>query len=181
MVAIASDENGAVAMLSLEAGRVYAATDGERYDYRGLDLPQDWYDALPETFDFPFHLAIAGKAVAFSFGWHGAFLCRDFPAKPFEKVEALAGAGALAFEGSSPDAALFGAVCTETQSSIVRVDASGHAARIGDIVIDGKSPVPFDELAWDGTRRRLYAVHRQAGLVVATAPDAKRGKLRTLN
>jgi hypothetical protein len=40
---------------------------------------------------------------------------------------------------------------------------------------------PFDELAWDATRHRLFAVHRQAGLVVVTAPDAKGGKLAPPN
>jgi len=41
--------------------------------------------------------------------------------------------------------------------------------------------VPFDEIAWGASRRRVYAVHRQAELVVATAADAKGGKLAAPN
>jgi hypothetical protein len=177
MVALASDDGGAVAMLCLDEMRAYASLDGQRYSYRPLDPPKDWYDALPDEFDFPFHVAVAGKAVAFSFGSHGAFVSRDLEAKPFVKCEPLADAGALVFEGASPDAALFGAIWTEAFISIVRVDASGNAVRLGDLSVEGAPGVPFDEIAWDASRRRLFAVHGQVGLVVATAPDAKRGKL----
>ncbi len=178
MTALAYDDTGTIAMLSLEnGGRVYVTKDGEHYEYRGLDFTKEWYDALPDEWDFPIHIAVAGKAVAWSFGWHGAFVSRDFPDKPFERCEPLAHAGALAFEGNAANAALFGAVSAEGCSSIVRVDASGKAVRVGDLMVDGQKAVPFDELAWDASRKCLFAVHRQVGLVVAAAPDAKRGKL----
>jgi hypothetical protein len=136
---------------------------------------------LPSEFDFPFHVAVAGKAVACSLGQYGAFVCRDIGAQPFVKSEPLSLAGALAFEGSSPDAALFGATWTDAITSIVRVDALENATRVGDLRVSTGLAVPFDEIAWDASRRRLFAVHRQVGLVVATAPDAKRGKLRAPN
>jgi hypothetical protein len=177
MVALASDDEGAVAMLCLEELRAYATRDGETYSHRSLDIPKDWYDTLPDELDCPFHVAVAGKAVAFSFGSYGAFVCRDIVAKPFQKCEPLSLAGALAFEGPSPDAAVFGATWTEAFTSIVRVDASGKATRIGDLRTDLGVAVPLDEIAWDPSRRRLFAIHRQVGLVVATAPDAKHGKL----
>jgi hypothetical protein len=181
MAALASDSNGSVAMLAWEELSVFVTDGSERVRFRRIEFPKDWYDALPDQIDMPFHLAVAGKAVALSIGWEGAFVTRDIETMPFEKCEPLSLAGALTFEGSSPDSALFGAVCTESFASIVRVDASGNAMRLGDLRSERGPAVPFDELAWDTTRRRLFAVHRQAGLVVATAPDAKGGKLAAPN
>ena len=181
MVALASDGEGTVAMLSLDPLQVWVTRDGERYTHSSLDAPEDWWDALPAEFDFPFHLAVAGKAVAYSFGQHGAFVCRDVAKQPFVKCEPLSLAGALAFEGSSPDAALFGATATDAFSSIVRVDVSGNAVRVGDLRATPGPAVPFSEMAWDGSRRMLFAVHPEVGLAVATAPDAKGGKLRAPN
>lgn len=179
--ALAGDGSGSVAMFSWEEQAVYVTEGGDKLHFRVVGFPRDWYEALPDPIDVPFHLAVAGKAVALSVGWEGAFVTRDVESLPFEKCEALSLAGALAFEGTTPDSALFGAVCTDAFTSIVRVDASGHAARIGDMETDGGRAWPFDEIAWDSTRRRIFAVHRQAGLVVATAPDAKGGKLAPPN
>jgi hypothetical protein len=181
MAALASDSNGSMAMLAWEELSVFVTDGSERIQFRRIEFPKDWYDALPEQLDEPFHLAVAGKQVALSVGWEGAFVSRDIETMPFVKSEPLSLAGALAFEGTSPDAALFGAVHTESFASIVRVDASGNAMRLGDLRPERGRAVPFDELAWDATRRRLFAVHRQAGLVVATAPDAKGGKLAAPN
>ncbi len=177
IVALASDDGGAVGMISWEAFRAYVTTDGASFTFRSLEFPKAWYDELPATFDDPFHVAVSGKALAFSIGWRGTFVSRDVATSPFEPCGPLDHAGALAFEGTAPDAALFGATCTEELASIVRVDASGKAIRVGDIVPEGGVVVPLDEIAWDASRRRLFAVHRTAGLLVATAPDAKNGKL----
>ena len=59
----------------------------------------------------------------------------------------------------------------------MRVDASGKAVRLGDVLVKGQKPAPFDELAWDASRKCLFAVHEEVGLAVDAAPDAKRGKL----
>jgi hypothetical protein len=181
MAALAGDGNGSIAMLAWEELSVFVTDGSERVQFRRVEFPKDWYDALPDQLEDPFHLAVAGKAVALSVGWEGAFVSRDIESLPFEKCEPLSLAGALVFEGTSSDAALFGAVCTDAFASIVRVDASGHAVRLGDLSPERGRAVPFDELAWDATRRRVFAVHRQAGLVVATAPDAKGGKLAAPN
>jgi len=181
MIALAGDSNGTIAMFTQEGATVYVTDGSENARFRAVEFPKDWTEALPEEFDEPFHLAVAGNAVALSYGWRGAFVTRDIVSKPFEKCEPLSLAGPLAFEGTSPDAALFGGVCTDAFTSIVRVDASGHAVRIGDMAPDEGQVVPFDEIAWDETRHRIFAVHRQAGLIVATAPDAKGGKLAAPN
>ena len=181
MAALAGDGNGSVAMLAWEELSVFVSDGGERAQFRRIEFPKDWYDALPDQIEEPFHLAVAGKAVALSVGWEGAFVSRDIETLPFDKCEPLSLAGALVFEGSSSDAALFGAVSTDAFASIVRVDASGNAMRLGDLYPERGPAVPFDELAWDATRRRVFCVHRQAGLVVATAPDAKGGKLAAPN
>ncbi len=174
-VALAADSYGVVALLTGEGPKVYVTDDGEKFLFRRLEVTQEWLDALPP--DEPSHLAVAGKAVALSLGWSGAFVSRDVDALPFVKSEPLACAGPLVFEGTSADAALFGAVYTEALTAIVRVDASGRAVRVGDLLVESGPASPFDEIAWDAARRRLFAVHRQAGLVVATAPDAKGKKL----
>jgi len=181
MAALAADGSGSVAMLAWEELRVYVTDGSPRFLFRRIDFTQDWYETLPDPIEDPMHLAVAGKAVALSIGWTGAWVTRQLETMPFEKSEPLALAGALAFEGSSPDAALFGAVNDEAKTSVVRVDASGAAVRVGDLLVDQGRTYPFDEMAWDSTRRRLFAVHRQAGLVVATAPDAKGAKLAAPN
>jgi len=181
IAALAGDGNGSVGMLAWEELTVYVTDGSQKARFRRIEFTKDWYDALPETIDSPFHLAVAGKAVALSVGWEGAFVTRDIETKPFEKCEPLSLAGALCFEGPSSDAALYGSVNTESLTSIVRVDASGHAVRLGDLLPPRGAAVPFDEIAWDASRRRVYAVHRQAGLVVATAADAKGGKLAAPN
>jgi hypothetical protein len=179
---LAGDSNGSVAMVASESACVYVIDGGEGARFRAVEeVPQEWRDAAAEDDGVPFHLAVAGKAVALSFGWAGAFVTRDVESLPFEKCEPLSLAGALAFEGASPDAALFGALATEAFTTVVRVDASGQAVRLGDMSPVSGRAFPFDELAWDATRHRLFAVHRQAGLVVVTAPDAKGGKLAPPN
>jgi hypothetical protein len=175
VVALAGDSYGVVAMFVAEGPVVYVTDTGERFQFRRLEVTQDWLDTLDR--DDPVHLAVAGKAVALSLGWSGAFVSRDVDTLPFVKCEPLESAGPLVFEGTSADAALFGAVWTEALTAVVRVDASGRAMRIGDVLVERGPAEPIDELAWDASRRRLFAVHRGAGLVVATAPDAKGGKL----
>lgn len=174
---LATDDNGAVAMICWDELRAYVSHDGQKLNFRSLEFPEDWYEKLPAEFDDPFHVAVAGQAVAFSIGWRGAFVSRDLAKEPFVKCEPLSLAGALAFEGPSPDAALYGALAGDAFSSVVRVDATGNAVRIADLLPEHGTAVPFDEIAWDPSRRSLYCVHRQAGLVTVTAPEAKRGKL----
>ena len=122
MAALAGDGNGSVAMLAWEELTVYVTDGSQRAQFRRIEFPKDWYDALPETIDSPFHLAVAGKAVALSVGWEGAFLTRDLESMPFVKCEPLSLAGALCFDGSSPDAAL-------GEHRVVDVDRPGGCVR----------------------------------------------------
>ena len=181
MAALAGDGAGSIAMLAWEQTRVYVSDGSPQIVYRPIELERGWYEALPAMIEAPMHLAVAGKAVALSVGWEGAFLTRDVVNTPFSKCEPLSLAGALAFGGASADAPLFGAVHNEALSSIVRVDATGQAMRIGDLLPDKGAALPFDEIAWDTSRRSLFAVHRQGGLVVARAPDAKGARLAAPN
>jgi len=179
--ALATDGSGSVAMFDWEQWRVFLADPQGNMRFRAPEFSKEWYESLPDPIDVPAHLAVAGRAVAFSIGWHGAFLSRDIDTEPLVRCEPLGLAGALAFEGRTSDAALLAAPDGESASSIVRVDASGHATRVGDMLPVSGAAVPFDQIAWDDSRKKLFCVHRQAGVVVATAPDAKDGKLAAPN
>jgi len=81
---------------------------------------------------------------------------------------------ALAFEGSSPDAALFVAANeTARRSAIVRVDAGGRVERIGELETNDESSVRLiHQMVWDDTRRTLWSAAGRAGVLGSTAPGA---------
>ncbi len=76
-VALAADGKGSVAVFSWQEQTVFVTDGGDTAKFRVVEFPRDWYEALPEQLEDPFHLAVAGKAVALSVGWEGAFVTRD--------------------------------------------------------------------------------------------------------
>jgi hypothetical protein len=174
--AIAADNAGVLAMASFSepTPRVYVGRDGENFSFR--PLPPD-FSVEPSQH---LYLTVADMAVAFAVEDGGAFLSRS-PDDPFMKVEPLATAGAIDFEGASRDAALFGATHHAGIASIIRVDREGTAVRIADFGSDGGAPPEIIELAWDASRDMVWGASPQMGLVTCTAPSAKRGKKAPLS
>lgn len=170
MGALAADDTGIVAMVSFAPEpRVFVSDDGEQLEFRPLPI------APPEEPAQVF-LAVAGTAVAVSFGGEAPMLSRGLD-DPFVPCEALAGAGPLAFEGSSPEAALFGAVSSGAEGWIARVERSGAAMCTAEFGTDGGGPpVEIASLAWDASRHKLWAASPQAGILTSVAPVAKKGK-----
>jgi hypothetical protein len=172
MEALAVDDAGTVAMLSLDPDpRVFVMHDHETMHFRSIE-------EIGEAGDI--HLAVAGTAVAVSLG-DGRVLVSRGENDPFTPCEALAGAGPLAFEGSSEKAALFGAMNTPSMTYLVRVDPSGAAMRIAEMGSDDGSSLEIVELSWDVTRGKLWGASPQAGLFTSVAPSAKGGKKKMLS
>lgn len=130
-------------------------------------------------------LAVAGRAVAVAFDYvGGVWLTRDIKEQDFVELEAFRAdeddpvsydrGAALAFEGSSPDAALFVAANeTAQRAAIARVDATGRVERIGELETSEESGVRLiHQMVWDETRRTLWSAAGRAGVLGSTAPGA---------
>lgn len=171
MDAIAADQTGNLALISFEPGeaRAYVTRDGEALAFRPLP------DGLTVEPEQRVYLAVADAAVAFSIGDGGAFVSRGKEA-PFVASEPLAQAGPLEFEGSSSDAALFGAANDAKGISFLRVDPDGDALLIAELGSDDGPAPELVGLGWDASRRVLWGVSPHMGLVTCTAPSAKGSK-----
>jgi hypothetical protein len=165
MAAIASDESGALALLTLVPGEenVWVSQEGG-FEVRPLTT-------VPVGDDLHVHLAVRGAAVAYSLDdcW-GTYVSWDRE-QDFDRCEALWG-GPIAFQG---DDALFGAYCVETNASIFRETRDGTTARIADIEAEGVGPwqersLLITALAWDASRRTLWGASPQAGLIRSREP-----------
>jgi len=170
VAALASDDAGTVALIvaaTEDVARAYVTKDGEQFLYRGL----------PEDIDIDghVHLAVAGMAVAFATEGGGVWLSRG-QADPFVRCIELGDGGPLAFEGGSEQAALFGAVHEAAMTSIVRIEPGGAAMRIAELASEELAPPQLSALAWDASRRRLWAASPDAGLLSSSAPASKGGK-----
>ncbi len=179
-------------------GFAYAVFDEDTCEYEvGVlaDLASDTW--LRGKFEAPsmggrVRLAVAGTALALSFEGGGVWLTRDPREQPLAAIESLGGVAAaegggegaaIAFEGTSADAALFAAVReTRQRAVIVRVDAEGRHERIAEMTVEEdetKAGAPeaeaprIEEMAWDATRRTLWCAAGRAGVMSATAPGAK--------
>jgi hypothetical protein len=188
MDAIAADDAGVLAMLSLAAPCAYVTDDGENLDLRAIAreiVPEGDRERSPASLRTArersaTYLAVAGGAVAFAVGQGGVFVSRA-PERPFVPCEPLATAGPIAFEGPSSDAALFGAAHQPAFSSIVRVDLDGIALRIADFGTEAGPAPELTGLAWDASRQMVWGASPQMGLVTCTAPSAKGGKKAALS
>ncbi len=171
MDAIAADANGVLGMVAVrcdpgEAHAVFTA-DGERFEERPAV-------AVPGG-DAPVHVAVAGAAIAYAVEGAGVRLSRGVD-DDFDPCEGLASGGPLAFQGSDPDAALFGAVWSRSVCAIDRVDGGGAVQRIAELEATAGEAPKLSALLWDRSRRALWAASPQAGLLRSDEPALKGSK-----
>src|SRR6185437_1806985 len=131
MAAIASDDSGVVALVSVAGAeqRVYVTKDGLDLDYRAID-PEISPTASVQ-------IAVADNAVALVIDQEYVLVSRSVD-EPFKRIAALdadVGArgwltGPVAFQGTSSDAALLCARWEGDVVRLVRVDPSGAAMSI---------------------------------------------------
>jgi hypothetical protein len=166
---LSSDEKGTIAVLADEPeARVWATRDGSSWFWRGLPAADSTGGEV--------HLAIAGATAVATLADDGTtWISRKHDA-PFDRCEALDGAVALAFEGTTSDAAVFAAIPHGRVDAVVRLDAKGAATRIAEIESELEGP-HIGQMAWDATRSTLWAALPLAGLVKCEAPRrAGKGK-----
>ncbi len=176
MDAIASDGNGVLAMVALGVGAADAhaifTRDGTRFEERpAVFVPVDGARV---------HLAVADTAIAYGVEGRGVHVSRGVD-DDFVPVEGLAGAGAVAFQGTSADGAVFGAVWTRSLCAIDRVDAKGNVQRIAELGADGADAPKVTAMTWDGSRRTLWSVSPHAGILKSGEPQPKGKKRPSLN
>jgi hypothetical protein len=164
--ALAVDEAGIVAMISMDPEPLVFVSRGE-----------DELLSRPFVADAPeaggtLHLAVAGRAAAVSLP-DGRVLVSRRHDEPFAPCEALAGATALAFEGTGADAALFGAVSAEEIGWIGRVDVEGASTRIAELPVIAGAVAEIVSLAWDASRKTLWGASPQAGLFLGVPKGKK--------
>ncbi len=173
MDAIAADADGVLAMVSLrgQPGDAHAliTADGARFEERPAV-------AAPEG---AVHVTVAGTAIAYAVEGGGVYWSRG-PDDDFVRCEALLDGGALAFQGTAPGAALFGACLDGGTTAIRRVDAGGAVLRIAELTTDGPA-VRIAAMSWDPTRHVLWSASPQAGIMRSEEPTKKGGKKRTLS
>jgi hypothetical protein len=177
MDAVASDANGAVAMVSLWGDEPHALLTRD-----GVNMEERSAVGLPEEIDeeAPIHLAVADTAVAYSVEGWGTYLSRG-AGDPFVPVSALAPGGALAFQGSTATAPLFGAVWSKTTCAIHRVDAQDALQRIAEVSSEDADAPRLTALSWDASRHVLWSASPIAGIMESEEPKGKGGKKRSLN
>lgn len=180
MSALASDDDGTVAMVAIdeEESRVYVTRDGLEMSYRPVNHP------IP--LDTRVDIAVAGDTVALVVDEQYVLLSRGLEA-PFERVAALDSpegsgwkTGPIAFQGTAADAALLCGRWENDLVRIMRVDASGAATSIlemgGTETLD---PPEIAALSWDATRQTLWGASPYTGIFRCVAPTAK-GKNKVL-
>ncbi len=192
MDAIASDGNGALAMIAVRCGAPDAhalwTRDGIRLEERAVDAGDagnagDAGAATPASGDPPgrVHLAVADTAIAYAIDGRGAHVSRGID-EDFAPCEGLPRAGPLAFHGTAANAALFGASWSKAVCAIDRAGSGEDAAqRIVEIGVDGGDAPRIEALQWDPSRRALWAASPQTGVTRLDEPGAKGGEKRALS
>ncbi len=179
MDAIASDRNGALAMVAArcDARDAHAlwTLDGIRIEERPVSVAFAGRD--PEA---RVHLAVADTAIAYAAEGKGTHLSRGID-EDFVPSEALAHGGALAFQGASADAALFGVSWNKLACGIDRVDAKGAAQRIIEMGSDQADAPRIVAIQWDQSRHALWGASPEIGLLRSNEPKGKSGKKRLVN
>ena len=176
MDAVASDVNGVLAMISVRGGADDATAllsrDGTSFDQRPATLVTGG--------DTHVHLAVADTAIVYAIEGSGAYLSRRLDAE-FAPCEGLMAGGPLAFQGSTSDAAIFGATWSRPVCAIHRVEAKGAVQRIAEIGDDAGDAPRLSKLLWDRSRHTLWAASPKVGLMRSDEPKGKGGKKRPLN
>jgi len=180
MSALASDDNGVVAMVALNGddSRVYVTRDGTEMKYRHLNHDID--------LDTSVEIAVADTAVALLVDESYVLLSRGLEA-PFERIEILDSpegrgwkTGPITFQGASSDAALLCARWENELVRIVRVDPSGAATSILEMgATEAHDPPEIAALSWDASRKTLWGASPYTGIFRAVPPGAK-GKKKPL-
>ena len=174
MSALASDDDGTVAMLALDGAesRVYTTKDGAAMTFRQFALDID--------LDARVDIAVAGEAVAVLVEQQYVLLSRG-PDDPLQRIEILDSpedsgwkTGPITFQGTSTDAALFCARWENNLVRLVRVEASGTATAIAELGATATlDPPEVVSLSWDARRQTLWGASPQAGIFRCVAPRAK--------
>jgi hypothetical protein len=178
--AIARDDAGGFALVEFDeeywALHVWMLTDRLTNQWRRLSVPAPAFFCGCE-------IAIADRAAAVSFDQAGVWMTRDLIKHDFREIEELRApdalkfnslGGAIAFEGTTADAALFCARMTgQDTQAILRVDAEGRVLHLADVTRLGNTGLePVRQIAWDVTRRTLWGACGDAGVLCVTAPGA---------
>jgi hypothetical protein len=174
VIAMATDEKGALALASAhpDGKAVWLTRDGENWHWRQLD-------AL--DFDLACDLAVAGDAVAAHMAWGGVWVSRGRE-EPFVRCEALGTGGPVTFEGTDEGSPLLCAIEEDAGDAVLRVDVSGAVTRVATVDRpEGQDERCIRELAWDASRRTLWAVVEGAGLLRLTPGDEQHGAQRLLS
>jgi hypothetical protein len=179
MDAIASDRNGVLAMVaarcSAQDAHALWTPDGIRFEERPVAVTFDGGDPATRV-----HIAVADTAIAYAADGKGTHVSRGID-DDFVPCEGLAVGGALAFQGSSADAALFGVSWNKLVCGIDRVDAKGAAQRIIEMGSDTSDAPPIVAIQWDQSRHALWGASPEIGLLRSNEPKGKSGKKRQLN
>ena len=173
--AIASDERGVLAMVTLSAAqpRVLVMPRGLRGHARALEAEID-----PEA---DVQVAVADTAVALVVDGEYVLLSRTMDA-PFLRVPALDlgdsdlgwRVGPIAFQGTSRDAALLCGRSEDDLMRIIRVDAANEAMSILEAAGTEIRDAPeILSLTWDASRQRLWGAASDVGIFRLAPPEAK--------
>jgi hypothetical protein len=176
MDAIASDRNGSLVMIAArcDAKDAHAlwTPDGLRLEERPVAVTFDGGDP-----DVRVHLAVADTAIAYAVDGKGTHVSRGID-EDFVPCEGLTG-GALAFQGTTADAAIFGVSWNKIVCGIDRVDAKGAAQRIIEMGSDQADAPSIVAIQWDQSRHALWGASPEVGLLRSNEPKAK--KKRSVN
>jgi len=182
MAAIASDDNGVVAMVARAGGnpRVYVTADGAAMRFRHVT------EEIEE--DQSLDIAVADTAVALVVDQKRVLLSRGMD-DPFVPVEALSSpdgkgwiTGPVVFQGASSDAALLCARWEDDLVRVMRVDPTGAAMSIIEMGgTEQLDPPEVAALSWDATRQTLWGASPHVGIFKSVAPTAKGKKKLALS
>jgi hypothetical protein len=181
MDAIASDANGALAMVAVRCAAQDAhalwTRDGIRLEERPVTVTgaSGSGDAGARV-----HLAVADVAIAWAIDGQGTFTSRGVD-EDFVACEALGQGGPVAFQGSAADAAVLGVRHDKLVCAFDRVDVVGGVQRIVEIEAEGADAPSITALQWDQSRRTIWAASPQAGLFRSTEPKGKTGEKLLVN
>jgi hypothetical protein len=170
VTAITSDEKGRIVYACVDEDDwtldVHLFADPDLEVRHSVEAPAVMSDA---------YLAVQGGALAIGFPRDKVWLTRTVAKPHLACVEELSG-GPVVFDGPGGHGALFGVAIEGNVTGLLRVAPDGTVARIGELGISGAdasaAPGLVRQLAWDATRKTLWAAAGSAGVLSSTAPGA---------